>query len=258
MYICVLKTTIMLRKALLLFISIFSFASAKAQSTPFYQEIGVMTGPVFFQGDFGEKGVVENTTQNVGVSGSFVYYISMNTNRRGWQEKFKLRLDATAMAVTLNHYGPSADSDTNFGEKLRAMQSNVKVGSVGAQVEFYPWKTDDYSNSAWTPYVALGTQMNMFSAKATSALGPIGNTNTMPTKYVDGFKNTSGSVMSVTVSLGVRYKLNRSGALILEGQIKQFFSDWIDGMNPDRRTYKENTTQDSSGTLNIGYIYYLD
>ena len=89
MYICVLKTTIMLRKALLLFISIFSFASAKAQSTSFYQEIGVMTGPVFFQGDFGEKGVVENITQNVGVSGSFVYYISMNTNRRGWQEKFK-------------------------------------------------------------------------------------------------------------------------------------------------------------------------
>ena len=56
MYICTLtKIFSMFQKTFLLLTSILSFAFAKAQSGDYYQEIGIMTGPVYFQGDFGES-----------------------------------------------------------------------------------------------------------------------------------------------------------------------------------------------------------
>ena len=252
------KNKSMLRKTLLLFISILSFASAKAQGGSYYQEIGIMSGPVFFQGDFGEKGSSENITSNVGVSGSLVYYVSLNNNNGGLERNLKVRFDATLMSVSLNHYGKYTESNTPFGEKLRAMQSDVKVSNVGFQLEYYPFETDDYGGSGLTPYIATGAQLNVYTANATSSLGPIGNSNTVPAKYVDGFKDSNGTAFSMTGALGVRYKLSSSGAVVLEGQFKYYYSDWIEGMNPDPKVYKENKNNDFSGTIQIGYIYYLD
>lgn len=248
----------MFQKTFLLFIGIISFASAEAQSGDYYREVGIMTGPVFFQGDFGEKGSTENITSNVGISGSIVYYLSLNNNNGGLERNLKLRLDATLMSVSLNHYGKYAESVGSFGDKLRAMQSDVKVSNVGFQLEYYPFETDDYGGSGLSPYIAPGFQINMYSANASSTLGSIGNLNTVPAKYVDGFKDSSGTAFSMTGALGVRYKLSDSGAVILEGQFKYYFSDWIEGMNPDPKIYKENKNNDFSGTIQIGYVYYLD
>lgn len=248
----------MFQKTLLLLVGILSFTTAKAQSGQYYQEIGIMSGPVFFQGDFGEKGSSENITSNVGVSGSLLYYVSLNNNNGGLERNLKVRFDATLMSVTLNHYGKYAESNSLFGEKLRAMQSDVKVSNIGFQLEYYPYETDDYGGSGLSPYIAGGAQLNFYSANATSSLGSIGNLNTVPTKYVDGFKDSNGNAFSMTGALGVRYKLSDSGAVVLEGQFKYYFSDWIEGMNPDPKIYKENKNNDFSGTIQIGYVYYLD
>jgi len=248
----------MFQKTLLLFISILCFSTAKAQSGSYYQEIGVMSGPVFFQGDFGERGSSENITRNAGASASLVYYVSLNNNDGGLERHFKARFDATLMAVSLNHYGKFAESNSEFGQKLRAMQSDINVSNVGFQLEYYPFEIDDYSKAILSPYIASGFQINMYSANATSTLGSIGNSNTVPTKYVDGFKDSSGMAFSMTGALGVRYKVSPKGALVLEGQFRYYFSDWIDGMNPDPNIYKENRNNDFAGTLQIGYVYYLD
>lgn len=245
-------------KNTLMLLLLFTFSLGHAQYGRTYQEIGVMGGPVFFQGDFGERGDFDNTIKNVGFSGSLVYFLSLNVNRSSFAQNFKVRFDVTAMAVNLEHYGPSAESDTQFGKKLRAMHSDVKVGSAGVQLEYYPWKTDDYTDATWSPYIAGGFQINTYSAEAYSFLGKIGNLNVVPEKYVDGFKNSSGTAFSGTASLGIRYKLTDYNYLVLEGQMKYYFSDWIEGMNPDRRTYKENKSNDYSATLNIGYIYYFN
>lgn len=245
-------------KNTLVLLLLITFSIGHAQYGRTYHEIGVMGGPVFFQGDFGERGDLDNTIKNVGFSASLVYFLSFNVNRSSFAENFKVRFDVTAMAVNLEHYGPSADSDTQFGKKLRAMHSDVKVASAGVQLEFYPWKTDDYSDATWSPYIAGGAQINTYAAEAYSFLGKIGNLNVVPEKYVDGFKNSSGTAFSATGSVGVRYKLTDYNYLVLEGQMKYYFSDWIEGMNPDRRTYKENKSNDYSATLNIGYIYYFN
>ncbi len=248
----------MFQKLFLLFISVFTFSSALSQGSAYYQEIGVMGGPVFFQGDFGEKGSSENITSNVGVSGSVIYYVALNNNNGGLERNLKVRFDATLMSVTLNHYGKYAESNSAFGEKLRGMQSDVKVSNVGFQLEYYPFELDDYGGGAFTPYIASGFQFNIYSANASSTLGPIGNSNTVPAKYVDGFKDSSGNAFSMSGALGARYKLSPSGAVLLEGQFRYYFSDWIEGMNPDPKIYKENKSNDFAMTFQIGYIYYLD
>ena len=239
-------------------ILLFSVTFAQAQYGRTYQEIGIMGGPVFFQGDFGERGDFENTTKNVGFSGSLVYFLSLNVNRSSFAENFKVRFDVTGMAVNLEHFGKYADKNSTAGRQLRAMRSDVKILSLGTQIEFYPWKTDDYSDATWSPYIAGGFQINNYTAEAYSFQGNIGNLNTVPEKYVEGFKNSNGAAFSATGSVGIRYKLTNYNYLILEGQYKYFFSDWIEGMNPDRRTYKENKSNDYTGTINLGYIYYFN
>lgn len=248
----------MSRKNVLQLALLFSFTLAQAQYGRTYQEIGVMGGPAFFQGDFGERGAFENTVQNVGFSGSLVYFLSLNVNRSSFAENFKVRFDVTVMTVNLQHFGKFADSKSEIGRQLSAMRSDVRVGSLGTQIEFYPWKTDDYSGATWSPYIATGAQINSFAADAYSLQGNIANSNVVPEKYVEGFKTSSGTVFSATGSAGIRYKLMDYNYLILEGQIKYYFSDWIDGMNPDRRTYQENKANDYLGTINVGYVYYFN
>lgn len=248
----------MLNKGVFLLLLLLSFSTAKAQYGRTYQEIGVMGGSTFFQSDFGERGDFENTIKNVGFSGSLVYYLSMNVNRSSFAENFKIRFDVSGTAVNLQHYGRFAEKDSETGRQLKAMRSDVKIGTLGFQIEFFPYKTDDYTDATWSPYIATGFQVNNYAAKAYSFQGNIGNANVVPDKYVDGFKSTSGTAFSSTASAGVRFKLTDYNYLILEGQLKYFFSDWIEGMNPDRRTYKENKNNDFAGTINIGYIYYFN
>lgn len=243
---------------LILLLLLFTFTMAEGQNNGrTYQEIGIMGGPVFFQGDFGERGELDNTIKNVGFSGSLVYYVSLNEDRNNLAQKVKIRFDITGMTVNLQHYGPSTSGSGDFATKLKGMRSDVKVGSLGAQIEFYPWKTDDYSRATWSPYIAGGGQINSYSADAYSFLGPIGSTNTIPDKFVDGFKDQSGFALSATGSLGVRYKLTKFNYLLLEGQLKYYFSDWIEGLNPDQMKNRASRNNDFAGTLNIGYIYYF-
>ena len=249
----------MFLRNIFLLLSILTCSFAKSQSyNRSYEEFGIMAGPVFFQGDFGERRDLDNTIQNVGFSGSFVYYLSLNSNRSVFAENFKVRFDLSALAVDLQHYGPSAESDSDFGRKLRAMRGSVKIGSIGAQLEYFPWKVDDWSRTLISPYIGAGIQLNSYSAKAYSFLGPIGVPSTVPTKYVEGFKNTSGVAFSASISGGLRYKLNDYNAIIFESRLHYYFSDWIEGMNPDRNTYKENKNNDFALVMNIGYVYYFN
>lgn len=243
------------RKIVILLVFLISYSSIKAQST--YEEIGIMAGPVFFQSDFGAKGDFENAISNVGVSAGVFYYISLNKNRSSFADNFKVRFEASFMRVDLKHHGKYVEADTDFARKLRGMKSAVKAGNVGVQLEFYPFKTDDFSQAIFSPYVSVGGQLTSYSVKAYSMLGNIGTPITTPVKYLDGFKSDSGLVASATASIGFRFKLSDYHALSLDARLQYYFSDWIDGMNPNREIYTENTTNDYSATLNLGYIYYF-
>ena len=246
------------RKIITLLVILASFSSVKAQYGRTYQEVGIMAGPVFFQSDFGARGEFENAVKNVGISGGIFYYLSLNNDRSDFAANFKIRLEASFMRVELKHYGQYVEGDSDFFNILKAMSSTVKAGSVGAQLEYYPFKTDDYTRATFSPYVSFGGQLTSYNVKAVSELGPIGTPISVPVKYIDGFKSDSGFTPSVTASLGFRIKLSEYHALIADARIQYFFTDWMDGMNPDRRVYTENKTNDYTATLNMGYVYYFN
>ena len=48
------------------------------------------------------------------------------------------------------------------------------------------------------------------------------------------------TVASVTGAIGTRYKLSDYHSLFAEVRAQYFFSDWVDGLNPNKDIYKEN------------------
>jgi hypothetical protein len=235
---------------------------SKAQNYNSYTEIGVMAGPVFLKPDFGERGDFENFYKNNGFSIGAFYYVSSVENYTRLREHFKLRLEISYFKCDLKHYGIYvAPEDTSvFAKQLRGMRGSTKSTNFGFQVEYYPFRTDDYNRGAdFSPYISLGGQVSSVSTKIYSFLGPLSNPSVLPTKYKDAYKNESGQIIgSITSSIGTRYRLADYHSLIFDARLQYFFSDWVDGLNPDRSIYKENKYNDWSVTLNVGYVYYFN
>ena len=241
-------------------IILLSFSNiAQAQYGRTYREIGLMAGPVFFQSDFGARNTFENYYKNNGISIGAFYYISEITNVKSLRENFKLRLEASYMSANLSHYGEWVQNNQKFATQLRAMTGKVETVNLGFQVEYYPFKTDDYNRgTTWSPYISGGAQISNYTSKVESSLGPLGSSITTPNKYLNAYRNDSNIVASITTSLGTRYMLDDYHALVFDARVQYYFSDWVDGLNPDRNVYTENKANDWSTTFNIGYVYYFN
>ena len=64
-----------------------------------------------------------------------------------------------------------------------------------------------------------------------------------------------GNTFAIVSSIGVRYKLSQDADLMLDLRGQYYLSDWIDGLNHNLASNKNN---DWLVWLNFGYIYYLD
>lgn len=253
----------MLKKAILFILIILGCSnSSNAQYEQFYKEIGIMAGPVFLKSDFGERGDVTNFTKNNGFMVGGFYYMTFIENFESIRENFKMRLEASYTSVDLQHYGKYVDNPSNslFTRQLRAMKGKTTMGTFGVQVEYFPNKVDDYNRggSPFSPYLGGGVQLNAFTTDITSELGRIGTVSTTPKKYLDGYKNDNGFAASVSGSVGLRYKLGDYHAIIAEGRLTYYFSDWVDGLNPNKKVYTENKANDWSTGITFGYIYYIN
>lgn len=222
-------------------------------------EFGITAGPVFFQSDFGERGAIKNAVGNVGLNVTGFYYIPLTQYRTSFTENFKIRTEISFMSTELKHHGKYVDANTDLAKKLEGMRSKVTAVSAGVQLEYYPWQTEEYfRHTIFYPYMSAGTHFTSYNAEAYSKNGPIGIPSTTPVKYMEGFKSTSGTTMSVSGSIGTRIKFDDHNGIIIDGRLQYYFTDWMDGMNPSRRTYTENKTNDWSAFLNIGYIHIID
>ena len=88
-------------------------------------------------------------------------------------------------------------------------------------------------------------------------MGPLDTTLTTPIKYLYATENQGGAVWSIVGSVGTRYKLTELSDLMLDLRWQYYFSNWVDGLNPDPAVYIENRANDWNVWLNVGYIYYL-
>ncbi|UYW01072.1 glutamate dehydrogenase [Flavobacterium agricola] len=260
----------MSRKNLFLFLFVLgTIFPANAQAN-FSHEIGVIAGPVNFRSDFGQRNNSKNNFTNTGFGVGLVHYMNFSYTadcncyrpETYFNDHFKIRTELNFNKTNLKHEGQWVQGDKTFAKQLRAMKGETTVFGFGMQLEYYPFSIREFSYNVGSlaPYVSLGAQYNFFKPKVWSDYGngDLNDPAVVSTKYVGALSNDSGSTFSIVSSVGTRYKLSTMSDLLLDLRWQYYFSDWVDGMNPDRRIYKENKANDWVVWLNVGYIYYLN
>ena len=238
----------------------------------FSHEVGAIVGPVAFQSDYGQRYDFSTNAGNTGFGIGIIHYLNFSykaecncyTPETFFNDHFKLRTELSYSKTKLDHFGEWVDDNkTSFqAQKLRAMHGSTAVTNVGMQLEFFPYSIREFSATigAWAPFISLGAQFSFYKPDAYSDLGPgLGSlTNvTYDPKYIGAIDVSSGSTMSVVSSVGTRYKLTELSDLMVDLRWQYYFSNWVDGLNPNPTLYPENKANDWLVWLNFGYIYYL-
>lgn len=251
---------------------LFGFNNTVKAQFGFSHEVGAIVGPVGFQSDYGVRGDGETNFGNTGIGIGIIHY--MNFSYRAdcncyatptyFNDHFKVRSELSYNKTNLEHYGKWVDpSRTNvFAQQLRAMKGSTAVTNIGMQLEYFPLSIREFSATPGklAPFVSLGAQFSYYKPEAYSELGPgLGELlEVTPVKYIDGVTNEAGTVWSVVASVGTRYKLTILSDLMIDLRWQYYFSNWVDGLNPNPDVYTENKANDWLVWLNVGYIYYLD
>lgn len=250
----------------LLFISLSFNASAQFG---FSHEIGVIAGPVAFQSDYGQRHNFETNAGNSGYGIGIIHYLNFSyradcncyTPETYFNDHFKLRSELSYNKTNLKHFGKWVDPSRTslMSDQLRAMKGSTAVTNIGMQLEFYPFSIRDFTSTpgALAPFFSLGGQFSFYDPQVSSDLGPLNSPISTPIKYYNATSNQGGTVWSVVSSVGCRYKLNDLSDLMVDLRWQYYFSNWVDGLNPDPKLYPENKANDWNVWLNFGYIYYI-
>ena len=239
-------------------------------------EVGVIVGPVAFQSDYGQRSDLITNAGNTGEGIGLIHYFNFSYKAdcdcynpgTYFNDHFKLRSELSYNQTDLQHFGKWVNKNNgSLGvEQLRTMRGHTSLTNVGMQLEFFPLSIRDFTATieSWGPFISLGGQFSYYNTKASSTLGPLGTPETTFPKYLvpsdgrpHGYSTESGSVWSVVSSIGTRYKLSPLQDAMIDLRFQYFFSNWVDGLNPNPEIYKENKANDWLVWFNLGYIYYL-
>ena len=235
----------------------------------FSHEIGAILGPVAFQSDYGQRHDFSTNAGNTGYAIGIIHYLNFSyraecncyTPETYFNDHFKLRSELSYNKTNLQHFGKWVDPSRTgtVANQLRAMRGSTAVTNVGMQLEFFPLSIREFTATigSLAPFISLGGQFSFYSPKAWSSLGPVGSPLSTPIKYRDGWRDDSGTVWSIVSSVGCRYKLTELSDLMVDLRLQYYFSNWVDGLNPDPTIYTENRANDWNVWFNLGYIYYL-
>lgn len=241
----------------------------------FSHEIGIITGPVAFKSDYGERLDYETNAGNSGIGIGLVHYINFAyqadcncyTTDNYFNDHFKLRTEISWNKTKLNHLGEWVQPYRNSVEaqKLRAHSGEANNLDIGMQLEYFPLSIRSFQAFGYkfAPFVSLGAHYVSYNPKVytnyDNGFNDVGNvldSNNFYSAWQPGSVSPqSGSTWSVVSSIGVRYKLTVVSDLMLDLRGQYYFNDWIDGLNHQLSSNKYN---DWLVWLNFGYIYYLD
>ncbi|MES2573421.1 MAG: glutamate dehydrogenase [Bacteroidota bacterium] len=256
-------------------ILLFGFSNVTNAQFGFSHEVGVIVGPVAFQSDYGERHDFSTNAGNTGYGIGIVHYMNFSykaecncyTPETYFNDHFKLRSELSYNKTDLDHFGQWVEGNNSIGkQQLRAMYGSTSVTNIGMQLEFFPWSIREFTATigSFAPFISLGGQFSFYDTEVASTMGPLGSALTTFPKYLTpsdgepyGFSNDGGSVWSVVGSVGTRYKLSELSDLMVDLRLQYYFSDWVDGLNPNPDLYKENKANDWLVWFNVGYIYYL-
>lgn len=257
-------------KIIFLFVVFISLSNAAYSQYGFSHEIGAIVGPVAFQSDYGERHDFSTNAGNTGYGIGIIHYLNFSyraecncyTPETYFNDHFKLRSELSYNKTNLKHFGKWVDGSKTslIADQLRAMRGSTSVTNVGMQLEYFPLSIRDFTATlgSLAPFISLGGQFSFYDPEAYSTLGELGTQLTTPVKYLNGYTNKGGTVWSIVSSIGSRYRLSPVSDLMLDLRVQYYFSNWVDGLNPDPKKYPENKANDWNVWLNFGYIYYLD
>lgn len=273
-----------LRHLALAFCLAFSLQSANAQ-LGFSHEIGVITGPLQFRSDYGERADTETNFRNNGFGFGIVHYINFSyradcncyTTDTYFNDHFKLRNEISWNKSNLEHYGKWVGTRTNpdgsvvprntpEANQLRGHTGVAKNLDIGTQLEFFPLSIRDFQSFAYrlAPFVSFGVHYTHYTPEVETtyqnpnpdAIGDVTDPSNFYSLWEPGSVNASpGNTWSLVGSTGVRYKVSKLADIMLDLRAQYYFDDWVDGLNHQLPSNKNN---DWLVWLNVGYIYYLD
>lgn len=260
---------------LLVFFSLFLGKQDIHAQLGFSQELGVITGPVVFYSDFGQRNNWETNSGNVGFGIGIVHYINFAyrtdcncyTMDTYFNDHFKLRTEINFHKTEFSHYGywVRPEKTSKMAEQLRAMSGTSTVIEFGPQLEYYPLSIREFMAEGYklAPFLSLGAHYVHYDPEVRSTLGKLNTPASTPDKYYNAFRQESGSTFAVLASVGVRYKLSQNSDLMLDSRWTHYFTDYLDGLNPTYENNQstpvpENKAKDWTYWLNIGYIYYIN
>ena len=243
----------------------------------FSNEIGVITGPIEFRSDFGQRQNESTNIGNAGVGFGIIHYVNFAyradcncyTTNTFFNDHFKLRNEISWNKTELEHFGRwvSSDVTSDSAERLRGHRGEANNFDIGMQLEFFPksiraFQAFDYK---FAPFFSLGVHYTSFNPKAStnyvnsSGTNDVGNildpNNFYPLWEPGSINSNSGTTWSIVSSIGIRYKLGFLSDLILDLRWQTYFDDFIDGLDHQLASNKAN---DWLLWLNFGYIYYID
>ena len=267
----------MLRKLIVTLCVVFGFVATAPAQFDFSNEIGIIAGPVAFQSDYGERYDLGTNAGNTGIGIGLVHYMNFSYTPSCncyapytyFNDHFKVRSELSYSKTELQHFGQYVEKNsTSLGvTQLKAMRGSTKLINAGVQLEYHPLSIRDFTATvgSFGPYVSLGAQYSFYKPEAYSTLGPLGLPQTTFPKYLDpsdgrphGYSSESGNVWSVVSSVGTRYKLAPMADLLVDLRLQYYFSNWVDGLNPNPDLYPENKANDWLVWFNVGYIYYIE
>ncbi len=259
-----LRMTLMHKSLIALMLAMSVNALSTAQ-LGFSHELGIITGPVAFQSDYGERYDFDTNKGNVGIGVGLIHYINFAyradcdcySRDTYWNDHFKIRSEIGYHVTTLNHLGPEAEKPSVGGLQLRSMQGKAKVFEAGAHIEWYPLSIRDFQSGypKWAPYIGVGAHYVNYRPEATSSLGPLNNPVTTFRTFIDRIDTSQGSAIAIIGDLGVRYKVSPLSDILISSKWHYYVDDnYVDGLSPRN---VNNRANDWIWWFNVGYIFYL-
>lgn len=241
----------------------------------FSHEIGIITGPVMFYSDFGQRNNFETNIKNTGFGIGLIHYINFSyrsdcdcyTRDLYFNDHFKVRNEIDYHKTSFRHYGEwvRPEKTSLFADQLRAMRGSSTVVEIGSQLEYFPFSIRDFAAGGYriAPFISAGVHWVHYDPEVSSSIGPLNSPLSTPDKYYNSFQQKPASTWAVVWSVGFRYKLTPMSDLMLDGRWHYYFTDYLDGLNPSFESNKttpvpENKANDWIYWLNVGYILYLD
>lgn len=258
------------------YVLLLGFSNTTIAQYGFSHEIGVIAGPVAFQSDYGERHDLSTNAGNSGFGIGIIHYLNFSytascdcySPETYFNDHFKVRTELSYSKTKLDHFGKWTEGKPSiYKEQLKAMSGSASVANIGMQLEYFPLSIREFSATigSFAPFISLGGHFSVYDAEVKSSMGPLGSSLTTFPKYLTpsegkdyGFSDEGGTVWSVVSSVGTRYKLTELSDLMIDVRLQYYFSDWVDGLNPNPDIYKENKANDWLVWLNFGYIYYLE